>query len=274
MLRPVQLPLLVDAVPMSDPCHIGERFGRLTVIDDASQEQPYAIECLCECGQTVVTYRYSVFLGHTKSCGCLSQENRSLQGIKNAIDLSGKTFGRLTAIERVTEPGECHIPKWKFRCDCGAIKILGGSYVSRGQIVSCGCAVGDVVRPSRLREVSRRYQANRRKMDLKFALSGRVGNAIRKSLGKTRSKKVAHWELVLGYSAADLMRHLEQTMPLGCSWEDYRAGRLHIDHKRPLASFSFTGADDSGFLEAWSIDNLQLLTSEANMMKHDKWSGA
>jgi hypothetical protein len=53
-------------------------------------------------------------------------------------DLSGKTFGRLTAIERVYIPFASHA-MWKCKCDCGTEKVIAGSSLRRGNIRSCGC---------------------------------------------------------------------------------------------------------------------------------------
>ena len=54
------------------------------------------------------------------------------------IDLSGKRFGSLVAIERVGTDRN-HRPTWKCVCDCGTEKIIDGSSLRRGMTVSCGC---------------------------------------------------------------------------------------------------------------------------------------
>jgi len=53
------------------------------------------------------------------------------------IDLSGKRFGRLVAIE-MTESG-AHWNKWKCKCDCGEATIVFGGNLRRGNTLSCGC---------------------------------------------------------------------------------------------------------------------------------------
>lgn len=80
---------------------VGKRFGRLTVIQksDDFYISPKGTKfikwvCLCDCGNVIVTTGNSLKQGHTKSCGCLNNEKRSLLGKSskryNQYDLSGK----------------------------------------------------------------------------------------------------------------------------------------------------------------------------------------
>lgn len=49
------------------------------------------------------------------------------------IDITGKKFNRLTAVEYKGSE------KWLFRCDCGNEKIMSASDVRLGKAKSCGC---------------------------------------------------------------------------------------------------------------------------------------
>lgn len=55
-----------------------------------------------------------------------------------ALDLTGKKFGRLTAIGPVRRD-EKKGYVWAFRCDCGNDYETFGHYVASGHNVSCGC---------------------------------------------------------------------------------------------------------------------------------------
>ena len=57
---------------------------------------------------------------------------------RELIDLTGKTFGRLTVIERAKmRPGaEAH---WRCSCSCGASKVIAGHALRSGKTRSCGC---------------------------------------------------------------------------------------------------------------------------------------
>lgn len=54
----------------------GERFGRLTVINDAGRTKRGKTlwNCLCDCGEMVVVRGYLLASGATQSCGCLRSE--------------------------------------------------------------------------------------------------------------------------------------------------------------------------------------------------------
>ena len=54
------------------------------------------------------------------------------------VDLTGKTFNRLTVIRRV-ENSKSKQTKWKCRCSCGNIVIVFASHIKDGHTKSCGC---------------------------------------------------------------------------------------------------------------------------------------
>jgi hypothetical protein len=56
------------------------------------------------------------------------------------VDLSGKKFHSLTAIEEVKERKRRRGVLWKFKCDCGKETIHEGYRVKSGEIKSCGCS--------------------------------------------------------------------------------------------------------------------------------------
>lgn len=55
------------------------------------------------------------------------------------IDLTGKRFGRLTVIKRLSEKNGS--PTWLCLCDCGNMKVIGGNFLRNGTSTSCGCLV-------------------------------------------------------------------------------------------------------------------------------------
>ncbi len=55
-----------------------------------------------------------------------------------AVDITGKKFGRLTAISFTYKNKFC-AHYWEFKCKCGKIKILRKTDVIFGRINSCGC---------------------------------------------------------------------------------------------------------------------------------------
>lgn len=54
-----------------------------------------------------------------------------------ALDLTGKRFGNLIALNKESSQGGHTY--WKFKCDCGQEKIIQTGHVVNGSIQSCGC---------------------------------------------------------------------------------------------------------------------------------------
>lgn len=60
------------------------------------------------------------------------------------IDLTGKKFGRLSVIERVSNSKDGRT-MWKCRCDCGNERIIMGKSLRNGHTQSCGCLNKEIV---------------------------------------------------------------------------------------------------------------------------------
>ena len=61
-----------------------------------------------------------------------------VNGIAIRSDLRNKRFGRLLVIKPVCKTGY-GATKWECICDCGNVKNIVGSNVSKGITRSCGC---------------------------------------------------------------------------------------------------------------------------------------
>lgn len=92
---------------------------------------------------------------------------------------------------------------------------------------------------------------------------GRYGEYLRAALkNATNSRSLAR---LFGFSVADLRTHLERQFTKGMTWERFNAGEIHIDHRRPLASFDLE--DPEQFRAAWALSNLQPLWKGENLSK-------
>ena len=60
------------------------------------------------------------------------------KGQKEAMQLDGKKFGRLTVIERLPN-SKTDRTMWRCLCDCGRIVDIVGSNLRSGNTSSCGC---------------------------------------------------------------------------------------------------------------------------------------
>lgn len=71
------------------------------------------------------------------------------------------------------------------------------------------------------------------------------------------------WEMLVGYSAAQLKARLEETFAPGMFWSNY--GEWHIDHIRPICLFTFNSTSDPQFKACWALWNLRALWATSNM---------
>ena len=93
-------------------------------------------------------------------------------------------------------------------------------------------------------------------------MSAGIGGSLRAGKGGRR------WEALVGYTLADLMRHLEAQFPRGMSWAN--RARWHIDHIIPLSKFDFSTPEDPQFKLAWALTNLRPLWKRENLVKSGK----
>ena len=119
----------------------GQRFGRLLVFERSedriskSGRKIIRWKCQCDCGNIIDVDSSNLLRGNTRSCGCLTSENKKQYYI-------GKKFGRLTVIERIEnyidENGSPH-SMWKCKCECGNVVSVRGTFLKSGSVRSCGC---------------------------------------------------------------------------------------------------------------------------------------
>lgn len=113
-----------------------------------------------------------------------------------------------------------------------------------------------------LAEHKRLYENARREEPLV-----RLRCGIRRSMwASLKGQKGGHkWEALVGYTVHELKAHLEGLFAEGMSWENYGLHGWHIDHIKPLSSFS-----EDDIMEAWRLENLQPLWSWDNWSKGSK----
>lgn len=113
----------------------GQRFGRLTVLDEdpVSRNGNRFWHCRCDCGNDTWVRANILKSGKTQSCGCLSSDTAK----KRYIDLRGQRFGRLTVLDE--EPKSDQGKLWHCRCDCGNELWVRQNSLQKGNTQSCGC---------------------------------------------------------------------------------------------------------------------------------------
>ena len=124
----------------------GRVFGKLKVREYVGSNKYGASLwlCDCKCGGTKVVSASNLSSGYTKSCGCLPTHV--------GLDITGKKYGRLTAI-RPTDKRDGHGSViWECQCDCENSKIVYASVrnLTSGAVTSCGCKkveAGNIMQP-------------------------------------------------------------------------------------------------------------------------------
>ncbi len=112
--------------------------------------------------------------------------------------------------------------------------------------------------PCRVKQYAAKHRSNPRNR-----VSKSISDGIRRCLNGGKGGMA--WESLVGYTNKDLMAHLESFFTKGMSFENY--GEWHIDHIRPISSFSFTTHKCTDFHECWSLSNLQPLWAFDNISK-------
>lgn len=103
-------------------------------------------------------------------------------------------------------------------------------------------------------------------------LNGRIATLMWYSLDGRKAG--CKWERLVGYTLAQLMRHLERKFAPGMTWSNM--GKWHIDHKRPRCSFKYDSPSDPEFKACWALRNLQPLWAIDNLRKGSRlnWRAA
>lgn len=89
-----------------------KKFGRLKIIDEATNSGPVQWNCLCDCGTTKTIKRNHILQGEVKSCGCLGIESRR---IEYGLSAMKRVFGTYKTKARYRElPFELSFEDFKF----------------------------------------------------------------------------------------------------------------------------------------------------------------
>lgn len=103
-----------------------------------------------------------------------------------------------------------------------------------------------------------------------------VGNAIRRALKNSGSKKLSSFTKSLPYSMKELVAHIESLWEPWMDWSNHGSPSLgqrmwHIDHIIPQSKFTFLTMSEPAFLECWKLENLRPMEAFANMRKLNRF---
>ncbi|MBQ8647829.1 MAG: hypothetical protein IJ484_06790, partial [Oscillospiraceae bacterium] len=111
----------------------GQRYGRWTVLSEAADPDGRWL-CRCDCGTQRTVADRSLRYGLSASCGCGPRDTAAKA---RAHDLSGQTFGRLTALGPSARKHKNGV-WWQCRCACGSTCEVSATLLVNGRRTHCG----------------------------------------------------------------------------------------------------------------------------------------
>lgn len=113
----------------------GRVFGKLTVLYRTENKGGRTCwMCRCECGTEKAVVAHDLKAGKVKSCGCMAHDKGY-----NMIDIRGRRFGRLKALDPTDRRDRRGSVYWHCRCDCGNETDVTADHLIHGKCRSCGC---------------------------------------------------------------------------------------------------------------------------------------
>lgn len=251
----------------------GQSYGRLTAIRRVSTGSAGAVWLWgCQCGNHVEAASAHVRHGRRRSCGCLRRETA---GALKAVDLTGKSFSRLSVICRHGTNKFGNVV-WDCVCDCGAATRATTQALRGGGKRSCGClqreAAAATQRAKALpkAEKKKRVLANaarqrlRRKTIPEKAMQARISRLHRWALQRVGGVKKSPTLEALGYTARELVAHIEKQFLPGMGWHNMEDWQ--IDHVIPVSE----ARCEDDVIALNQLSNLRPLWSELNNRKNNR----
>lgn len=119
--------------------HIGETYGRLTILDIIIDGGPTKAKCKCDCGNEYIGCQSDIIIGHTKSCGCLQSEMTSLTNTKDWTGLVA-----ISGVKFIRQHHKNSKGQWVWECQCPLCNNMFyelPAKVNNGHTTSCGCRI-------------------------------------------------------------------------------------------------------------------------------------
>ncbi len=226
----------------------GSRFGILTVIerdfDKPNSKKRAFWKCKCDCGNFTVVSSSHLRKGDIKSCGCLSKN-----------DLTGRTFGRWTVLEKAERTSS---QLWLCKCECGTIKKVNHSSLVNGTSLSCGCYHKEELTKRLTTHGNSKTRLYNIYHNIKSRCYNKNNNRYKDYGGRGISvcyewlssfEKFQCWALNNGYEdrlTIDRINNDGPYSPENCRWVD---GDTQVNNKRKTIYFEFFGERKS--LRQW-----------------------
>lgn len=131
----------------------GIKFGKVTVLEFSHRNTKTYWNCVCDCGKKFIARGDYLKSSNTlANCGCSSR-----------LDLTGKKFGKLTAIS-YAGANKYGQSVWRCVCECNPNTVLEKTIIAtrlnNGYTQSCGCGHGFEEGTASFNSLYKRYKNN------------------------------------------------------------------------------------------------------------------
>jgi hypothetical protein len=151
---------------------IGNKYGRLTIIDINYDIKPSIAICECDCGKIINVIKADVVSCHTQSCGCLQSERASMANEKDFTDVISDSG---VVIKRRAHKNTNGVWMWYCVCPiCDEEFIALPAKVIENHTTSCGCKINsskERIIENYLKELNVDYEKQKRFEDCRYCYS-------------------------------------------------------------------------------------------------------
>lgn len=119
---------------------IGRRFDKIVIreiVGHIDGKQGACALCECDCGRTANLPIVPIKQGQIHSCGMCGYNAQRVRET-HMVDMRGKSFGKLTAIELIGHVKGYYGLVWKCKCACGRECLATQNMLQSGNKQSCG----------------------------------------------------------------------------------------------------------------------------------------
>jgi hypothetical protein len=213
---------------------------------------------ICSCGN-LSDIRLANFLqgNRCKACGIRKASKTNTQAHANIAQ-----YFKAQGCELLDQYTHSMQPM-KYRCSCGMVAMINWNDFKTGHRCSiCGsCKQRNALSEAK----GSNWNPNRAQVKENADAQQVAKQLLTNTLKRVGTSKEGHTNELLGYSAKELMSHL-QDHP---NWENLKSTKWHIDHIFPIKAFRTHGITDVSVINAF--DNLQPLSANENLAKRDQY---
>jgi hypothetical protein len=166
-----------------------------------------------------------------------------------SIDITGRKFGRLTALEMHSR--DIHNTQlWKFKCDCGKEVVIKKSYVLHNNTKSCGCLHIEVATERAIK------QAEKNKLPL--------GECSRNALFYKYKRAAGLNDREFKLSMEDFVRITKSN----CEYCGVAPNRKYLHTANANSYYEYNGIDRTDNSKGYTLDNVVPCCADCNKAKH------